>query len=784
MSESSSDYFVSDPNDLAFGGAKNVIEKERQRIKEWRGRDPEVGISLSGGGIRSASFSLGVLQALAYWEWLPKFDYMSTVSGGGYIGSSLSYLLHRKWGKKTGNGGAPVSFDVSKEKFPYLSFPMAGNNARVDELNWKGTLLRRLRQNASYLAPGDSITMVSLFGVVLRNTIVSAGVHLAVLVLTFSILLHFGLLGTHPDRSPAPDKINLVLLLSLATLALFCLISIIYVWMTIMVDACITHTSRNLAYKWRRRCEQAYHYLLIATAASFAIAVIPQIYKLVNEIRGNLASISFDEFSLWLSGALTIAGIVGSVWSFARTGSTKKSRIPTSLIVSLACSLLLFGLLLLSFTVAVHVTKAAHVLFLLFILFSFGWLPNVNYVSVHRYYRDRLMEAFLPDVPSVLAHPISGKGLTESGNTAMLHELCAGGGGPYHIINCNVVLVSSLDPKYRGRGGDNFILSPLFIGSNATGWKKTPTDPGNCLTLATAMAISGAAVNPDTGCGGEGITRKPVLSVLMSLLNIRLGYWMANPGPSGSHADQPGLAKFLGALLKKPNLINPGLKETFNRKNLRETAPYLLVTDGGHFENLGLYELVRRRLKLIVVCDGAADPKFTFSDLANAIEKVRADFGAIIDVSADDLEALKTMPGPADGMGPGRKNLAQRGYLLAPIIYPAHHSGTPGAGCCGKPEHGLLIYLTTTFFAGLSADLGSYREEHPEFPDEPTSNQFFDEKQFEAYRELGYQTAWAMMSDIYEKYLQNADWPEGWKRILVDCFGELRVSGFRKHSMS
>jgi hypothetical protein len=787
MSEHEKDYFEANANDLTFGGAQPIIRKERRYIKAWRGKDPDVGITLSGGGIRSASFSLGILQALAYSGWLPKFDYMSTVSGGGYIGASLSYLLHSKWRAPSEKGAGCddncVDFDVSKENFPYLSYPMVGNNANVEETNWKGALLRRLRQNTSYLSPGESISLLSMLGVVLRNTIVSVGVHLGILALFFSVLLTLGLLGTNNLGYPDPGKNNWVFRLALAALGIYVLVSLAYVLLTIVIDAWITSRDPNFAYKRRRWCEKVYHHVLMISAALFTVAAVPWVHRFLGETIRILPDV-FSDRTIWLSGASTVAGIIGSVWSFARTADTGKSRIPTGIIVTLACMALLAGLLLLSFSIALnHISGLIPLVWLLAGIILLGWLPNVNYVSVHRYYRDRLMEAFLPDVPSVLANPMSGKGRTESGNNAMLHELCGGGNnlervrpevGPYHIINCNVVLVSSSNPKYRGRGGDNFILSPLFIGSNATGWRKTPAEPGNCITLATAMAISGAAVNPDTGCGGEGITRKPVLSVLMSLLNIRLGYWMSNPAPSPRQSHWPVALKKIKDLLIKPNLIYPGMWETFDRMNLHEKADYLLVSDGGHFENLGLYELVRRRLKLIVVCDGAADPKFTFSDLANAIEKVRSDFGVIIDVRTDDLEVLKTGRNTAVKERPGVKTLAERGYLTASIIYPADGGPNPEP-CGGKSECGLLIYLTTTFFPGLSADLGSYREKHPQFPDEPTSDQFFDEKQFEAYRELGYQTAWAMMADISEKYLKNAGQPSEWREILSACFRGLEV---------
>jgi hypothetical protein len=127
--------------------------------------------------------------------------------------------------------------------------------------------------------------------------------------------------------------------------------------------------------------------------------------------------------------------------------------------------------------------------------------------------------------------------------------------------------------------------------------------------------------------------------------------------------------------------------------------------------------------------------------LANAIEKVRVDFGAIIDFNCSNMETLTPRSVIETGDATDKKvTYASQGYLLGRIIYKDRSEGT-------------LLYMTTTFFNGLSSDLYAYRKTHNEFPDEPTSDQYFDEKQFEAYRELGYQTSYKMMCD--EKVMAN-----------------------------
>jgi hypothetical protein len=268
------------------------------------------------------------------------------------------------------------------------------------------------------------------------------------------------------------------------------------------------------------------------------------------------------------------------------------------------------------------------------------------------------------------------------------------------------------------------------------------------------MAISGAAVNPNAGPGGEGVTRQPVLSVLMGMLNLRLGYWATNQNHASASTDgPPGIPWF------KPNQLFPGLAESFGRFFLNEHARFSLLTDGGHFENLGLYELVRRRLQLIIVCDASADPNFNFSDLANAIQKVRADFGAIIDINDEQLSTLMPPPQEAAGKSGAPAGGAQQGYLIACIRYSMKVGQSPDTG----REVGTLILLKATAFKGSPADVFSYRRDHPEFPDQSTADQFFDEKQFDSYRELGYVTADRMLKEIEASRLDPGEEQQGSK---------------------
>jgi hypothetical protein len=853
-----SNYFESKSDDAQYGGAKDIVDAEIKHIEEWRGRSPQLGIALSGGGIRSASFCLGVLQALANQRVLQKFDYLSTVSGGGYIGASLTYLLHesardthahrRDPTRKidvsistvvddegilasslsyvshgsTGDVGAQEAdampkFDVSRERFPYLSYPMVSAPLPIEDESSreKGRLLRRLRQNASYLAPGSGITFLSLAGVFVRNLGASSLVHVVWLVILIQALITIGLFpAITPFNNPSVSSTDWgslfksgkgLLLFSGVMFCCYLVLSALYVFLTGFFDGIDKYVEKVSAknpthpaeysgsgsYRLRRAYERLTNCLLKIVIALLFVGGLPWVYDLM--VHYELArpdtwlallSPNRENKSLVFGAIATAVGILGNVWGFLQSRSTSKPKIPTSLVITVASLCLLFGVLLLVY----HFTEYLNVLTsaltgstsrgtqfawitggALVILGVFGWWPDANYVSLHRYYRDRLMELFLPDLKaiqkSIEDDTDSGIEASRPGNSALLGDHCGVAEkkagilanstpqglrsellpGPYHLINANVVLVSSQHPRYRGRGGDNYILSPLFCGSRATGWKETDVTPGAGLTLATAMAISGAALSPNAAPGGEGATRQPVLSVLMGLLNIRLGYWCRNP--NSNSRPKPGLWSWVLRTFSReetPNMISPGLFESFGRLNLEEHQPYVLLTDGGHFENLGLYELVRRRLKLIILCDATADPDFKFVDLANAIEKVRADFGAIVEITSEHLLDLVPMRSKAAADDHAALQFAKRGYLIAEIKY----SQLDDQLANGVPASGLLIYLKATFFKELFADMHGYRRAHTDFPNQSTGDQFFDEKQFESYRELGFRTTWLMLDEI------------------------------------
>jgi hypothetical protein len=246
------------------------------------------------------------------------------------------------------------------------------------------------------------------------------------------------------------------------------------------------------------------------------------------------------------------------------------------------------------------------------------------------------------------------------------------------------------------------------------------------MNLPTAMATCAGAVNPQVGVGGKGLTINSLVSFIMTLLNVRLGYWATNPNHIAS---KKGL---------NPNFFFPGLQDLFG-VGYHEKSIFIEIGDGAGFENLAFYEMIRRNVKIAIVSDGGGDP-CTFIDLSNAIEKVRVDFGATIlfDNPDYDLRGMITGSGNA-GAFETLYGTAQRGFAIGTIYYS---NGTQGK----------LFYIKPTITEDLPADIYGYKAAHDDFPNESTIDQFFNERQFEAYRELGYRVSTSLFANLDENW--------------------------------
>jgi hypothetical protein len=362
---------------------------------------------------------------------------------------------------------------------------------------------------------------------------------------------------------------------------------------------------------------------------------------------------------------------------------------------------------------------------------------DINRFSLHAMYRNRLIRAYLgasrPREGDGCRRPHPFTGLDPKDNLPLRDlrreeppkELpSAGRQLPFHVVNVALNLVKGTRLAWQHRKAASFTFTPLHGGSSVIAeeveqpqhptTKKRDTPPtiagayqpidhyggADGVTLGTALAISGAAVSPNMGYHSS-----PIVTFLLALLNARLGWWLANPG-------RPG--KRVWDLAGPRWALPPYLAEAFGLTTDRNKHVYL--SDGGHFENLGLYEMVLRRCHRIIVLDGGCDPTYQFEDLGNAIRKIRIDLGIRIEFVTP--------------LAMQRESSADNRHLAIAAIYYADVDG-PTAPV------GWLLYLKPVLNGDETVDVRNYKSLHDDFPHESTADQFFDEDQFESYRMLG-----------------------------------------------
>ncbi len=352
---------------------------------------------------------------------------------------------------------------------------------------------------------------------------------------------------------------------------------------------------------------------------------------------------------------------------------------------------------------------------------------DINDFSMHAMYRNRLARCYLGASNPGLRHPHLFTGFDRNDDIPLQaldqpvwkKEIA----GPYPIINCSLNLVGGDELAWQERMATAFTFTPKYCGYD---FPELP--PGFCLTagredeklapyaasrgpltLATAMAISGAAASPNMG-----YHTSPAAAFLMTLFNVRLGWWIGNPRSEE------------GWKYSSPNSAFPWLlAEMFGFTHAR--GRYIYLSDGGHFENLGIFELVRRRCRFIVACDAEDDHDFEFGGLGNAIEKCRTDLGVDIEL---DVEPIRHR----DEKGHSRWHCAV-GRIRYDKADPKAHAGT-------------LLYLKSSLTGDEDTDVLRYAARSPSFPHETTSDQWFGESQFESYRMLGHHAAMSALQAV------------------------------------
>ncbi len=362
------------------------------------------------------------------------------------------------------------------------------------------------------------------------------------------------------------------------------------------------------------------------------------------------------------------------------------------------------------------------------LLFVLGFFTNPNALSFHRFYRKQLADLFLRFTDGHRNMPL--KDVFNAGADKKTGYIA-----PYPLINtCLNLQNPGGGDKFKGsKASDYFLLSPLYCGSKLTSYVSTERYVDyRQMTLPAAVTISAAAVNP-----GLGVYSNKLLSVLMTLFNARLGFWTSNPLTlEKSYAIVWWPVYFFKELMGRIGLSNKMIN----------------ISDGGHIENLGVYELLRRGCRLIISVDAAEDKLYAFADLNNLIIRARNELGLEIRFRDDEQPEDLIRPRPSQVYSKKRFAIADiyQWWEDTKVINPDTQKEENRIVNFDTPRKtGTFIYVKSSVLAPagkpyLSEEedylkYGTYKYKiyHPDFPHEPTSDQFFDEIQWESYYQLG-----------------------------------------------
>jgi len=848
------------------------------------------GVALSGGGIRSASFCLGVLQALNARGLIRRVDYLSTVSGGGYIGASMVAAMSRAGTE----GQFPFSktTDAHEQGGNLATTPASSDDVRDSEP------VSHIRDHSRYLIPRGMADILPSLAIILRGIAVNAFLVLALImplaavtvianpvtqdlhrsiffqvlapplsfgsmtcassswcefpfvatlllaVMTFLYLLLWGLWRSLPERHGIKGEMSDREVRSRGTKWSARLIGVTIA--TFVAEAQGPVLALLHDYLTRSAVHQTTVPTIAAVLGAFAVMTAGLRTTLVDWIQKALkdANIAVKLRAVASKGAFMAAGLIVplliyaaylalSLWGIAdwfgttkghyslRPGFLADESLASTLWVAVGVLLLweffvfvlrkegrdtlgvFFGLmaankrktawgaislvLAIAFLIAAAIVTrqngkgydlvevyllATAVVLMLTINFS----ENAN--GLHRLYRERLSVAFRLGADLERSRPLPLADLNEEK-------------APYLLINTtlnarqrtifqldqkrNVQPGASAagivdtkktgrnprrpDPAKRGRNAEFFLFSRNFVGSDLTGYVPTSSlpDKPQKFDLATAVAISGAAVSSSMGRVQIGLLR-PTLA----LLNLRLGYWMLNPRfiETQPHQNmQGGLGlkyrrwyDFFRAYL---------VAESFGL--LSGDAAKVYLTDGGHIDNIGLYQLLKRKCRVIIVADAEADPAMTFGALVDAERFARIDLGVRIDIKWQPVRVAALS-----------RNASREQYI--PEASPAHDCHFAiGEIDYGAGEKGVLLYIKATATGDEPDYVLDYERRFPAFPHETTGDQFFSEEQMEAYRALGFHAAWRALAEPDPKK-PSAPRPDDIARLLADLKTRLGIA--------
>lgn len=716
-------------------------------------RNNLVGLAMSGGGMRSATFNLGVTQALAEYGLMEQVDYMATVSGGGYLGASLTSLCaedlpYHDPQKDPDKPGCRARLGMSRKSFPY-AFPGPLSPGARDGAPASGVMVHGLESPATRHVREHSKMLVPSPGIFDSETWTGASRYIASAVMQWALFLLppvtaiFLLTMLIPqDIWNQADPFQWRQAMPNTWLAANPWVVTVPLWFLLPVALLALLPGRDqrrgdeFTRTWVRMPQQV---LLAGTGATSAAVLFV--------------------LGLWTYGYV-LEHVNDWVLGLASGGSAAVlvASLRKLLVIPEGAKRILWNL---AFAISGYVILGAGLVAWYHFLWN-GWdvlggwrgfsgsrehywvawagvgaavaltwgLGHrlLNFLSLNRLYEQRIRRTWL-----IAATPGKGREAEVTApkregwtRTWVRPDIKIAGlipqrdngwhpTSPYPLICAALNIPGSTGPYLLDRKSEAFVMGPVYSGSALTYWTSTKSLAGfKNMSLAQAASISAAAISPNMG-----MMTNRTLSIVTTLFNARLGWWVPNPNPRRFHWRRRWI-------MWPPPLLF--WKEMFGLASYHDAFVYL--SDGGHFENLGIYELLRRRCKYIIAVDATGERSgkepLTFGGLGIPLRCARIDFGVLVDI---DLRPV--MRDPVTGQ-------VKSHFAVGRIHYPrgdGHGSGEPG-----DPDSGILVFIK----AGRVDEptppdiINYYYQINPDFPHDTTADQQFDEPQFESYRELGF----------------------------------------------
>lgn len=680
----------------------------------WKPEPGSVGICCSGGGIRSAAYSLGALQRLQQDEVLQKAKYLSAVSGGSYIAAAMT--LARRSADDPFAPGSPEE-QYLRNRTTYL-VPHGGEGAFLGYRVVVGIVINLLFFG---LVIGLPMLLLGLLFQWFWDDKDGRGVNapdwpmwaagtiavLSVLLALYYVVQRFaksnsakewkGPTDAVPVDGPPTGPERHRLIVQTWTVRLL-LIAVVVAFFLVLLPDFAGWVADPSSAPEKREPGEAGEIVIPAAVLTFAAGLLGQLLgrepKPPDPDAGRVARAGQ---AIWPRVLRGVAGVAATV------------AVP---LLAVAWAGLAAGWAVDQGSVAwpIWVAFAAGVVVVVPLYF---WGDLTSW-SLHPFYRSRLASVF------ALRRRRDGDG-EQAGALDTYTEIppmreAQPPEGPWpKLVICAAANISDPGATPHGRRVSSFTFSADGIGGPLVGYVPTPEYEAQVVHLRrdvmTAVAVSGAALSPSMGKMTYRAGR-----ALLALANVRLGVWMPNPRntpDSKTVTTETETPKVPGH--PRPTFL---LREIIGKNHVR--APYLYVTDGGHYENLGLVELLRRGCTRIYCFDGGGG-RGIGAALGDAIALARSELRIDIAVDPEDMAALE----------PDENGISATDHVVADIHYP-DDDGYPSREPTGK-----LIYARQLLTAAAPQDVHAHARNNPKFPHDPTSDQFLTDQAFESYRALG-----------------------------------------------